>query len=95
MATTRATFTLERELAARARELRVNVSAAAREGVSTAVRRAAADADRGAYERSPEVPDDFWEEAEAWIGESAVGMSGGAHRFSATASSGAHADGSV
>lgn len=69
MASTRATFTLERELAVQAQRLRVNVSAAARDGVSAAVRRAMAEADRAAYERFPEEPDDFWDQAEAWGGE--------------------------
>ena len=69
MHTTRATFTLERELAERARELSINVSAAAREGVSAAVRQAMAAADCAAYERTPEVPDDASLEAEAWVDE--------------------------
>ena len=65
----RTTFTLERELAEQAQRLRVNVSAAARDGVSAAVRRALAEADRAAYERFPEEPDDFWDQAEAWGSE--------------------------
>ena len=66
MATTRTTFTLEDELAASARALHVNVSAAARDGVAAAVRAAMAEADRGAYERTPERTDEFWDRAEAW-----------------------------
>lgn len=66
MATTRTTFTLDEGLAERARQLGVNVSAAAREGVAAAVRAALAQADRAAYERLPERADPFWDEAEAW-----------------------------
>jgi len=66
MASTRTTFTLDDALAERARQLGINISAAAREGVSLAVRAALAHADRAAYERSPERPDPFWSEAEAW-----------------------------
>ena len=69
MATTRTTFTLERELAEQARRLRVNISAAARDGVSAAVRRALAEADRAAYKQFPEEPDEFWDQAEAWGSE--------------------------
>ena len=66
MATTRTTFTLDEKLAERARQLDVNISAAAREGVAAAVKRAMGEADRAAYERFPEEPDGFWDEAEAW-----------------------------
>lgn len=66
MATTRTTFTLDDELAERARQLDINVSAAARQGVADAVRAALARSDRDAYERHPERPDAFWPEAEAW-----------------------------
>lgn len=69
MATTRATFTLDRELADQAQRLGVNVSAAARDGVSAAVRRALAEADRAAYKRFPEEPDEFWDQTEAWGSE--------------------------
>ena len=69
MASTRTTFTLDDELAARARELGVNVSAAARDGVAAAVREALAASDRAAYERSPEHADPFWAELEAWADE--------------------------
>jgi post-segregation antitoxin (ccd killing protein) len=64
--TTRTTFTLDRSLAEQARQLGINISAAAREGVATAVRTALAQSDRAAYERHPEQPDTFWNEAEAW-----------------------------
>lgn len=69
MASTRTTFTLDDELAERARQLRINISAAAREGVSTAVHAALAQSDRSAYERHPERRDPFWSEAEAWSQE--------------------------
>lgn len=66
MATTRSTFTLDSELAERARRLNINISAAAREGVAAAVRTVLAESDRSAYERNPEQPDPFWETAQAW-----------------------------
>ena len=66
MATTRTTFSLDEELAEKARKFEINMSAAAREGVEAAVRRAMGESDREAYLRYPEEPDDFWDEAEAW-----------------------------
>ena len=66
MATTRTTFSLDEELAEQARKLEINMSAAAREGVQAAVRRALGEADRAAYLRHPESPDNFWDEAQAW-----------------------------
>ena len=69
METIRTTFTLDRELVEQARRLKVNVSAAARDGVAASVRRALAEADRQAYLRRPEQPDDFWEKAQAWSDE--------------------------
>ena len=66
MASIRTTFTLDDELAERARRLNINISAAARRGVAEAVREALAEADRVAYQRMPEEPDSFWESAEAW-----------------------------
>jgi post-segregation antitoxin (ccd killing protein) len=66
MASTRTTFTLDDELAARARDLDINISAAARDGVAAAVRAALAAGDRAAYERHPQRIDPFWDEAEAW-----------------------------
>ena len=66
MASLRTTITLDEELAERARQLRVNVSAAARQGVADAVRAAMARSDREAYLRHPERVDTFWTEAEAW-----------------------------
>jgi hypothetical protein len=66
MASTRTTFTLDEELAERARELGVNISAAARQGVAHAVRVALAQSDRGAYLNKPEGVDPFWTDVEAW-----------------------------
>jgi len=62
----RTTFTIDDELAERARQLGINISAAARQGVADAVRAALARSDRQAYERHPERPDSFWAQAEAW-----------------------------
>ena len=69
MASVRTTFTLDSELAERARQLSVNISAAARRGVTEAVRDALAEADRAAYEQMPERQDPFWEGGEAWSEE--------------------------
>lgn len=69
MATMRNTFTIDRDLADQARNLKVNVSAAARAGVEAAVRAAMAQADREAYLREPERPDPFWTAAERWTEE--------------------------
>jgi len=66
MATTRTTFTLDDELAERARQLGINISAAARDGVAAAVHAAVVQSDRAAYQRHPERPDPSWTEAEAW-----------------------------
>ena len=60
---------MEESLAERARQLGVNISAAARNGVAAAVREALAQADRVAYQREPERPDPFWTETEAWTQE--------------------------
>jgi post-segregation antitoxin (ccd killing protein) len=66
MATSRTTFTLDEELADRARQLGVNISAAARQGVADAVRAALTRADQEAYLRQPERPEAFWTDVEAW-----------------------------
>jgi len=66
MASIRSTFTLDAELADRARRLGINISAAARRGIVEAVRDALAKSDREAYERYPETPEHFWRGAEAW-----------------------------
>jgi post-segregation antitoxin (ccd killing protein) len=69
MASTRTTFTLDEGLAERARELNINISAAARQGVAAAVRAALARADREAYQRVPEQPDRLWADADTWGSE--------------------------
>lgn len=66
MASMRTTFTLDEEMAERAHQLGVNISAAARQGVADAVRVALAESDREAYRRRPERVDAFWGEAETW-----------------------------
>ena len=53
-------------MAARARQLGINISAAARQGVADAVRSALVEADREAYRRNPEGEDTFWSQVEAW-----------------------------
>lgn len=69
MASSRSTFTIDDELAERARKLGINVSAAARQGVADAVRAALAASDRDAYARHPEIGDDVWDDAEVWADE--------------------------
>ncbi|CAN5708766.1 hypothetical protein BH24ACT4_BH24ACT4_22590 [soil metagenome] len=69
MTTTRTTFTLDEALSQQARRLGINISAAARDGVTAAVRAALAESDRAAYERTPEAPDPSWADAEAWSKE--------------------------
>lgn len=66
MASHRTTFTLDEDLAERARRLGVNISAAARQGVSDAVRAALEQSDREAYTKFPERTDSDWTDAEAW-----------------------------
>jgi len=57
---------MDDELATRARQLGINISAAARDGVAEAVRAAMLAADREAYRRHPEHVDDLWTDTEAW-----------------------------
>ena len=59
---------VDEQLTAQARQFGVNVSLAAREGISAAVRRARAESDRQAYIRDPEGTDEDWADAEAWSG---------------------------
>ena len=66
MASTRTTFTMDDDLAKRARALDINVSAAARDGVAAAVRAAIEASDRAAYIRRPETADEAWDDDEAW-----------------------------
>ena len=62
----RTSVSLGDELAAEARELGINVSEAAREGLRRAIRRRRAELDRQAYLAHPEVEDEDWDQAEAW-----------------------------
>lgn len=57
------------ELAAEARELGINLSEAARDGLREAVRRHKAEQDRRAYLADPETSDEDWDDAEAWGAE--------------------------
>ena len=66
MVSVRTTFTLDENLAERARRLGVNISAAARQGVTDAVRSALARSDREAYTTHPENVDSDWTEVEVW-----------------------------
>lgn len=63
----RTSVSLDDKLAAEARELGINVSEAAREGLRRAVRLRRAERDRQAYLAHPELDDEGWEQAEAWI----------------------------
>jgi hypothetical protein len=62
----RTSVILDDELAAEARELRINVSEAAREGLRRAIRRRRAELDRDAYVACPEMEDEAWDEVQAW-----------------------------
>lgn len=62
----RTSIILDDELAAEARDLGINMSEAAREGLRRAVRRRRAELDRRAYQEQPEGEDAAWEDAEAW-----------------------------
>lgn len=64
----RTSVVIDDELAAEARELGINVSEAARDGLRQAVRRRRAELDRQAYLEHPEPSDDAWDDAEAWGG---------------------------
>lgn len=66
MASSRTTFTLDEDLAERARRLGINISAAARQGVTNAVRVALEQSDREAYTKHPENIDSDWTETEVW-----------------------------
>ncbi len=69
MASQRTTFTLDDQLADRARQLSINISAAARDGVVNAVRVALAARDQAGYVNTPESIDTFWVDAETWVDE--------------------------
>ena len=62
----RTSVVLDDQLVAEARELGINVSDAAREGLRAAVRRRRAERDREAYLDWPEAEDTAWDETEAW-----------------------------
>jgi len=64
----RTSVVLDDDLAAEARELGINVSEAARDGLRAAVRERRAARDRAAYlaQPEPEPADDGWESSEAW-----------------------------
>lgn len=57
---------MDHALADLARTLDINVSAAARDGVTAAIHAALVRSDRAAYERQPERADPFWDAAEHW-----------------------------
>ena len=67
VAMTRIAFSLDRQLAEQARDLGIDVAAAARAGVRAAIHSAMIESDREAYRRVPEEPDGFWDEAQAWV----------------------------
>ena len=54
------------DLAAEARELGINVSEAARDGLRRAIRQRRAEQDREAYLALPETEATDWQDAEAW-----------------------------
>ena len=62
----RTSVVFDDELADEARELGINLSEAAREGLREAVRRRRAERDRNAYLAHPEPDDPGWDDAEAW-----------------------------
>jgi hypothetical protein len=64
MASKRISVVIDGALAEHARQLGINVSAAAREGVAAAARTALTETDRAAYRRCPEQPDPSWDEAD-------------------------------
>jgi hypothetical protein len=66
MATMRTVFTLDEEIAKKAQQLGVDVSAAARQGVIDAVEAAMVIADRLAYLEHREVENPEWTTVEVW-----------------------------
>ncbi|MEX2551114.1 MAG: type II toxin-antitoxin system CcdA family antitoxin [Nitriliruptoraceae bacterium] len=62
----RTSVILDDRLAAEARELGINVSEAARQGLRQAIRRRRAERDRAAYLALPEDEGAEWDDAEAW-----------------------------
>lgn len=63
----RTSVVIDDELADEARELGIDMSEAAHEGLRRAVRRRRAELDRRAYQADPEAEDAAWDDAEAWI----------------------------
>lgn len=57
---------LDDKLAAEARELGINVSEAAREGLRRAIRHPRAARDSQAYRAHPELEHEAWQQAETW-----------------------------
>lgn len=62
----RTSVVFDDELVAEARELGINVSEAARDGLCQAIRRRRTQRDRASYLAHPEVEDADWDEAESW-----------------------------
>lgn len=62
----RTSIILDAKLAREARELGINVSEAAREGLRRAIRQHRAEHDKKAYLAHPEHEDADWDTAEAW-----------------------------
>lgn len=62
----RTSVVFDDDLVAQARDLGINVSEAAREGLREAIRRRRAERDREAYLTRPEAEDVDWDGAEAW-----------------------------
>lgn len=62
----RTSVIIDDELATQARELGINVSKAAREGLRDAVQRRRTELDRHAYQDRPEAEDEAWDDAQAW-----------------------------
>lgn len=62
----RTSVVIEDALVVEARELGINVSEAARQGLRRAIRRRRAELDRHAYTVQPEAEDEAWDQAEAW-----------------------------
>jgi post-segregation antitoxin (ccd killing protein) len=62
----RTSVVFDDDLAAEARQLGINVSEAAREGLRHAVRLRRAERHRAAYQARPEADETDWEAAEAW-----------------------------
>jgi post-segregation antitoxin (ccd killing protein) len=62
----RTSVTIDDALLVRARELGIDVSEAARQGLTQAIRRRLSQRNRAAYLARPELEDSAWDDAEAW-----------------------------